>query len=528
MIFAIVILVILASIVATAYTIFSPFTQPIIATVSIDYYIESASARNYVMNMIDYAMKNDSIKAVVVKLDCPGGWADAVEEIYLGLVRLKSKKPVVASVIGYALSGGYYIAVSSNYIYAVPTSFVGNIGVIGFAPSKGYPSEQIVETGPNKVRGFSERGFIYMLQGALENFVGAVVAQRGAKLLVNKTELCTGSIYLGSLAVRNGMVDSVGSSEHAIEKAASLAGITQYELVDLNKITQAPSGLMTMSGNESKASEFSISKLRELRPAPIFYYVYLPPQLGNISGAELLRTWEAGTETPTAPMTDAGGKKVVLIDLSHQNAFLRDELVMLVSEIVSRDAVVRYLSSSMDFRFALQEATSLLIISPTREFSNDELTAIRDFVKKGKRLLIMNEPTRAFPTAANGLSGDFGITFGNDYLYSLNEYDGIYRNIYVTHFGTSELTDGLNKIVLYTASSVYSKTGRIAFTDNETFSSEAEKPSEYAIMVFKEGEGIAAIGDMTFLTEPYCYVEDNYRLLTNVAAFLTGRGGSPG
>lgn len=524
MVFAIIILVIIASVVATAYTLFSPLTQPIIATVSIDYYIESAGTRDYVMNMIDYAMKNDSIKAIVVKLDCPGGWADAVEEIYLGLVRLRNKKPIVASVIGYALSGGYYIAVSANYIYAVPTSFVGNIGVIGFVPSKGFPSEETVETGPNKVRGFSERGFIYMLQGALENFVGAVLTQRGTKLVANKTELCTGSIYLGSQAVRNGMVDSLGSSEDAIEKAASLADVTQYETVDLNQVVLAPSGLMTMSNNESKASEFSISKLKEIRPAPVFYYVYLPPQYGNVSGAELLRTWEVRAETSTAPMTDAGGKKVVLVDLSHQNAFLRDELVMLVSEIVSRDAVVRYATSSMDFRLALQEATSLLVISPTREFSNDELTAIRDFVEKGNRLLVINEPTRASPTAANGLSGDFGITFGNDYLYSLNEYDGIYRNIYITQYRASELTDGLKKIVLYTASSVYSKTGGIAFTDNETFSSEAERPTESTVIVFKEAEGIAAIGDMTFLTEPYCYIEDNYRLLTNVAAFLTGHG----
>ncbi len=515
-------LIVVASVVATTYMLVTPSVKPIIATIQVNYYIESSAVRDYVMNMVDLAVRNDTIKAVVVQVDSPGGWANAVEEIYLGLLKLRSKKPVVVSVVGFALSGGYYIAVSADYIYAVPTSFVGNVGVLGIMPAKAPPSEQMVETGPYKISGFSEMGFMYTLQEALGNFVDAIASQRGNKLLLNKTTLSTGAIYLGSEAARNGMIDEVGSTEHAIEKAAELARVTQYNVALLNQLVPAPKDLITVSHNASSPNKMSFRLLKDLRPAPSFYYIYLSPALGNLPETAIMSTWEHQDVTPITPLASPYGKKMVLVDQSHANAFGSDEFAMLMTEIVFRESVPRYVSNSMDLITGLKDAVSLIVISPTSGFSYEELAAINDFLNRGGRLLMIIDPTRTYASYINSLSQEFGITFGNGYLYNPKRYDGIYRNIYVTHFEDSTVTQGLKEIALYTASPIYSTKGKVALTDNSTYSSEAERPGPYSVIVYNSQDNILAIGDQTFLNEPYCYVQDNYQLLTNIATFLAG------
>lgn len=77
---------------------------------------------------INQAILNESVKAVVLRVDSPGGYADYIEQVYLDILELKEVKPVVASLAS-ALSGGYYIPVAADYIYVHPASMVGNLGV---------------------------------------------------------------------------------------------------------------------------------------------------------------------------------------------------------------------------------------------------------------------------------------------------------------------------------------------------------------------------------------------------------------
>jgi len=93
-------------------------------------------------DIINRAKVNESIRAVVLSVDSPGGYADFTEMIYLDLLELKKEKPLVASIVS-ALSGGYYIAVAADHIYAGPTSAVGNIGLIGTGPPTLIPSEHV-------------------------------------------------------------------------------------------------------------------------------------------------------------------------------------------------------------------------------------------------------------------------------------------------------------------------------------------------------------------------------------------------
>lgn len=94
------------------------------------------------------------------------------------------------------------------------------------------------------------------------------------------------------------------------------------------------------------------------------------------------------------------------------------------------------------------------------------------------------------------------------------------RNIILIDFVESEVTEGLDRIVLYTATYIYGSAGALAFTDPSTFSSGTETSGKYSPIVAAEGDRVLAIGDQAFMLEPYCYTFDNYRLLENIASFL--------
>lgn len=165
-------------------------------------------------------------------VNSPGGYANLIESIYLSILSLKKIKPVVC-VAQLALSGGYYIAVAADYIYVYPTSYVGNIGVIGVGPPILVPSETVLETGPYKATGFSRLLFSYNIAEALNNFLNAVEAGRSSKIKVSRDDLSKGLICIGSEAVRLGLADSFGSLNDAIRLASERAGIKGYEVIDL-------------------------------------------------------------------------------------------------------------------------------------------------------------------------------------------------------------------------------------------------------------------------------------------------------
>ncbi|MBI2831429.1 MAG: S49 family peptidase [Chloroflexi bacterium] len=188
-----------------------------------------------IAKMIEYVEANSAIKAVVLEVDSPGGGAVTSEEVYLNVLRLKKKVPVVAYVNLWSLSGGYYIAAAASYIYAKPTSMVGNIGVLSsLPPEREQLSEDTIGSGPLKM--FTpRRDAVVWLEMIKEGFLRAVVSQRGDRLKLSKEELSKGGIYLGMEALRHGLIDEIGSSSDAVKKAADMAGLRRYEVVDINK-----------------------------------------------------------------------------------------------------------------------------------------------------------------------------------------------------------------------------------------------------------------------------------------------------
>jgi protease-4 len=178
------------------------------------------------------------IKAVVVRIDSPGGAVAPTQEIFEEIRKVKAKKPVIASMGGMATSGGYYIASACDKIIANPGTLTGSIGVIMQLANvedlmkkigvKGYT----VKSGANKDIGspfqeLSAEGRA-ILQGLVDNvhsqFVRAVAKSRDMDEAVVR-KLSDGRIYSGAQAKDLGLVDQFGTLEDAIDLAAKQAGV---------------------------------------------------------------------------------------------------------------------------------------------------------------------------------------------------------------------------------------------------------------------------------------------------------------
>lgn len=209
------------------------------------------------------------------------------------------------------------------------------------------------------------------------------------------------------------------------------------------------------------------------------------------------------------------GSGTVLIDLSHGNKLTADDLNLLFSRIIARGYDIEYLRDSSNLKKNLSYSKSIVVISPANAFSKEEVELIKEFTDDGGRLLMLSEPINK--NEINLLASEFGILFWNDYLYNLKENDGNFRYIYLKEFSTNNITRGLNKIVFYTSSSVFGP--GIIFTDNSTYSSTKGEMGRYSVAALTENSRILAIGDVTFLYEPYNVI-DNNRLIYNIADFL--------
>jgi len=186
-----------------------------------------------ILEQIRYAKEKKEIKGVVLEIDSPGGEASVVEGIYLALLRLREEKPIVASINQRGASGGYYIALASNFIYAKPDSEIGSIGAWTSLPYPEMPSEDILPTGPFKDTGMTRQKAVGQLEMLRQSFLGVVLFHRGEKLKISADELTKAEVYTGIEGLGAGLIDEIGSNFDAIEKAADYAGIAHYQVVDI-------------------------------------------------------------------------------------------------------------------------------------------------------------------------------------------------------------------------------------------------------------------------------------------------------
>ena len=225
-----------------------------------------------VKEMLYYAWERGDIKAVVLEIESPGGEATASEELFMSALRLRERKPVVASIGYWGASGAYELAVAANFIYAKPASFVGSVGVVTSAPEPSVLEEDVIATGPFKGIGSPRETYIRQMEMLKEDFLDDVIAQRGDRLKISREALSTAEIFIGVQAVRLGLVDALGSRVDAIEKAAELAKITKYQVVDISRL---PKPTLPPPPDEPRGEGLL---RRSRKPWPTFYYLYIGPR----------------------------------------------------------------------------------------------------------------------------------------------------------------------------------------------------------------------------------------------------------
>ncbi len=210
--------------------------KPKIGIIDIPFTVLNEDSSYVIGEYINYARRDDSIKAVVIKLTTPGGDAAASEHLYIETRKLREEKPVVLVMNGLVASGGYMMAMGATHSYAKMSSLVGNVGVVASAGPliPPLPDENTVISGPYKLSGASRRDWIGTVDQLKSAFAQMVISERGDKLRISRDELVQGRLYSGVDAARLGLADEIGSDSDAIQKAAELAGISNYGLVDVN------------------------------------------------------------------------------------------------------------------------------------------------------------------------------------------------------------------------------------------------------------------------------------------------------
>ncbi len=189
--------------------------------------------------------EDETVKAVVLRVNSPGGSAYGSEQIWREVVLLKEKKPVIVSMGDYAASGGYYISCAADYIVADPTTLTGSIGIFGMFPNmeelltdKLGLHFDMVKTNKFADMGTLARPFNADERAAMQNYIN-----NGYKLFVKRCadgrgmsveaieKIAEGRVWTGATAKELGLVDELGGLDKAIEIAAQKAEVEAYSLL---------------------------------------------------------------------------------------------------------------------------------------------------------------------------------------------------------------------------------------------------------------------------------------------------------
>ena len=229
-------------------------------------------------------MKDDKVKAVVFRVNSPGGSADASEEIWHGVQTLKAKGlPVVVSMGDYAASGGYYISCGADYIYAEPTTLTGSIGIFGTIPNVKKLREKIgLDMDGISTHKHSAMEVTMLTEGmnSEEQAMMQAMIERGYDLFTRRCadgrkvtqdeikKIAEGRVWLGKDALGIGLVDGLGNIDDAVAKAAELAGIESYDVNYYPEVKDPMDELLKMVSGTPTDEEKMISRLKTLAKEP--------------------------------------------------------------------------------------------------------------------------------------------------------------------------------------------------------------------------------------------------------------------
>jgi len=249
-----------------------------------------------VVSQLKQAEKDKAIKAVILKIDSPGGTVTASDILYHEILAFKKRTGVklVVAMMGVAASGGYYIALPADFIIAHPTTITGSIGVIFMQPKVNSLMDKIGvgldinKSGKNKDMGSpfrnttdEERKIFQDLTDELgKRFINLVSIHR--KLDKNRlAQISTARIYLAPKALELGLIDKIGYLDDAIIKTRKLAGLPQDARIVIYRRTEYPNdNLYNTSVDRQGGQGLSLIDLNlpeSMSPLSTgFYYIWMP------------------------------------------------------------------------------------------------------------------------------------------------------------------------------------------------------------------------------------------------------------
>lgn len=214
------------------------------------------------------ARQDSSIKAIVLRVNSPGGSALASEVMWRELTLAKEVKPVVVSMGDYAASGGYYISCMANKIIAEPTTITGSIGVFGMIPNmKKFLNDRLgltfdgVNTNANSDMGSISKPLTPYQQQVIQNGVVDIYTAfinhvaEGRNMTPEQVDaIGQGRVWSGVDAIKIGLVDELGGLDKAIKEAANLAGVESYRITKRPELKDPFEEMIKKFGGDVKMS----------------------------------------------------------------------------------------------------------------------------------------------------------------------------------------------------------------------------------------------------------------------------------
>lgn len=196
------------------------------------------------------ARLDENVKAVVLRVNSPGGSALASDVIWREMTLIKKEKPLVVSMGGLAASGGYYISIAADTIFAEPTTLTGSIGVFGLLPNVSpFMKDKLgltfdrVKTGKYADLGAATRAMTADEEAIIQRIVNNIYEDFTTKVAKDRKlpldsvhAMAQGRVYSGTQALAIGLVDRLGNLDDAIATAARMAKVENYRLKELPEL----------------------------------------------------------------------------------------------------------------------------------------------------------------------------------------------------------------------------------------------------------------------------------------------------
>ncbi len=267
-------------------------SQAKIAILTIDGVIDSGEDYK---DVIDKAGEDASVKAVVLRVNSPGGSVSGSDYILHRLNELGKKKPIVVSMGSLAASGGYYVSMAvgkrKDTIFAEPTTWTGSIGVIisRYDASELFLDKLGVKNDPIKSGAMKGIGSVLeplteQQRRVLQNLVDDafarfkdIVKQGRPRYVKNPDELdklATGQVYSANQALKNGLIDRIGFLDDAIDRAAELAKLDSAHVVEYTYRETLRDLLFSMQSQSQAGIALDLKTLLNLSIAPKAYYIW--------------------------------------------------------------------------------------------------------------------------------------------------------------------------------------------------------------------------------------------------------------